>query len=145
VVIKYTKWSKYIPNGHKIYQHLSLQDTPKFTQSLIFGLKIWQPCFESILGMSDIFPADLFPLFPKLLTRPTGFVTLKMNAQLCVYVLFNFWHFRELLAQERCWNIFLGTTYQNGKICTKWTQNIPNSYINYTKWPESMVAIKYLY
>jgi hypothetical protein len=28
------------PNGHKIYHHLSLQDTPKFTQIGIFGLKI---------------------------------------------------------------------------------------------------------
>jgi hypothetical protein len=36
-----TKWLKLIPNGHKIYQHLSLQDTPKFTQSWIFGLKIY--------------------------------------------------------------------------------------------------------
>jgi hypothetical protein len=27
------------PNAHKIYQHLSLQDTPKFTQMGIFGLK----------------------------------------------------------------------------------------------------------
>jgi hypothetical protein len=35
----YNKWPIYIPNGHKIYQHLSLQDTPKFTQSWIFGLK----------------------------------------------------------------------------------------------------------
>jgi hypothetical protein len=31
--------------GHKIYQHLQLQDPPKFTQIRIFGLKyaIWQP------------------------------------------------------------------------------------------------------
>jgi hypothetical protein len=42
---KYVKWPqnmpnglKNLPNGHKIYQHLPLQDTPKFTQ--IFGLKI---------------------------------------------------------------------------------------------------------
>jgi hypothetical protein len=26
---------------HKIYQHLSLQDTPKFTQIWIFGLKMY--------------------------------------------------------------------------------------------------------
>jgi hypothetical protein len=29
-----------IPNGHKKYQHLRLQDPPKFTQIGIFGLKI---------------------------------------------------------------------------------------------------------
>jgi hypothetical protein len=29
---KYTKWPKNIPNGHEIYQHLSLQDTHKFTR-----------------------------------------------------------------------------------------------------------------
>jgi hypothetical protein len=41
IAIKYAaKWPKYIPNGHKIYQHLSLHDTPKFTQSWIFGFKI---------------------------------------------------------------------------------------------------------
>jgi hypothetical protein len=34
---KNTQRPKCIPNDHKIYQHLSLQDTPKFTQSWIFG------------------------------------------------------------------------------------------------------------
>jgi hypothetical protein len=38
--IKYTKWHNNIPNGHKIYQNLLLQDTPKFTQIGIFCLKI---------------------------------------------------------------------------------------------------------
>jgi hypothetical protein len=38
---KYTKWDKNRPNGRKIYQHLELQDNPKFTQSGIFGLKIY--------------------------------------------------------------------------------------------------------
>jgi hypothetical protein len=37
---KYTKWLENIPNGHKIYQHFPLQDTPKYTQIGIFGLKI---------------------------------------------------------------------------------------------------------
>jgi hypothetical protein len=31
-----------IPNGQKIWQHLSLLDTPKFTQIWIFGLKIYR-------------------------------------------------------------------------------------------------------
>jgi hypothetical protein len=35
---KNTKWPQNILNGHKIYQHLPLQDSPKFTQIGIFGL-----------------------------------------------------------------------------------------------------------
>jgi hypothetical protein len=38
---KYTKWLQNIPNGHKIYQHLPLQDPTKFTQLGIFSLKIF--------------------------------------------------------------------------------------------------------
>jgi hypothetical protein len=45
---KYTNWpqnirncSKIDQNGHKMYQHLSLKDTQKFTRSGIFGLKIY--------------------------------------------------------------------------------------------------------
>jgi hypothetical protein len=51
----YTKWqqnipkrTKTLPNGHKIYQYLTLHDPPKFTQTGIFGLKkcaIWQAWF----------------------------------------------------------------------------------------------------
>jgi hypothetical protein len=37
---KYTKWQQNIPNNHKIYKHLPLQDPPKFTQIGIFSLKI---------------------------------------------------------------------------------------------------------
>jgi hypothetical protein len=37
------KW----PNGHKIYQHLSSQETPKCTQIGIFWIyTIWQPWFK---------------------------------------------------------------------------------------------------
>jgi hypothetical protein len=36
-----TKWHENRPNGNKIYQHLPLQDPPKFTQIWIFGLKIY--------------------------------------------------------------------------------------------------------
>jgi hypothetical protein len=38
--IKYSKWPQNIPNGHKISQHLLLQDPPKFSKKWIFGLKI---------------------------------------------------------------------------------------------------------
>jgi hypothetical protein len=38
---KYTKCPYNRLNGHKIYQHLPLQDHPKFTQVGIFGLKIY--------------------------------------------------------------------------------------------------------
>jgi hypothetical protein len=41
VTIKYTKWQQNRQNGLTICQHLSLQDTPKFTQILIFGMKIY--------------------------------------------------------------------------------------------------------
>jgi hypothetical protein len=40
ITIKYTQWPQNIPNGHKIYQHLLLQDPPKFTQIGNFCLKI---------------------------------------------------------------------------------------------------------
>jgi general stress protein 26 len=40
ITIKHTEWTQNLPNGHKIYQHLSLQDPTKFTQIGIFGLKI---------------------------------------------------------------------------------------------------------
>jgi hypothetical protein len=47
MTIKYTEWPQNIPNSRKIdkmainvlYQHLPLQDPPKFTQIGIFGLK----------------------------------------------------------------------------------------------------------
>jgi hypothetical protein len=42
-IIQYAKWQYNRPNGHKIYQHLSLQDTQNFTQIVIFGLKIYIP------------------------------------------------------------------------------------------------------
>jgi hypothetical protein len=49
MTLKYTKWpQKYqmvtkIPNGHKMYKLLPLQDPPKFTQIGISGLKIYVP------------------------------------------------------------------------------------------------------
>jgi hypothetical protein len=43
IATKYTKWPQNRPYGHKLYQHLSLQDTPKFTPIGIFGLKTYHP------------------------------------------------------------------------------------------------------
>jgi hypothetical protein len=40
-----TKRKQNRPNGRKMYQHLSLQDTPKFTQIGIFVF-IWQPSHQ---------------------------------------------------------------------------------------------------
>jgi hypothetical protein len=37
---KYTKRPNNIQNEHEIYQHLPLQDPPKFTQIWTFGLKM---------------------------------------------------------------------------------------------------------
>jgi hypothetical protein len=46
--IQYTSWPQNIPNGSeidqvaiKIYQHLPLEEPPKFAQIAIFGLKIY--------------------------------------------------------------------------------------------------------
>jgi hypothetical protein len=36
---KYSKWQRNRQTGHNIYQQLSLQDTPKFTQIGIFGFE----------------------------------------------------------------------------------------------------------
>jgi hypothetical protein len=38
--IKYFKWPYNRPNVYNMYQHLPLQDPPKFTESGIFGMKI---------------------------------------------------------------------------------------------------------
>jgi hypothetical protein len=43
MAIKYTTWRKCIPNGHKIYHYLKLQDTLKIYPNLDF----W---FENILS-----------------------------------------------------------------------------------------------
>jgi hypothetical protein len=39
--IQYTKWQQNRPKGHKRYQHLSMQDTPKLTQIWNFCLKMY--------------------------------------------------------------------------------------------------------
>jgi hypothetical protein len=45
MAMKYIKWRYNMPNIDKIHQHLTWQDSPKFTQIPLFGLKktIWQP------------------------------------------------------------------------------------------------------
>jgi hypothetical protein len=45
IIIKYNKWPYNTPiGGHKIYQHLPLQDPPKFTQiGFFFKYTILQP------------------------------------------------------------------------------------------------------
>jgi hypothetical protein len=53
-ICRYTEWTKNGLNGHKIFQHLQFEDSPKFTQSGIFGLKItiWQPCQDQFRSQS---------------------------------------------------------------------------------------------
>jgi hypothetical protein len=57
-----------IPNGHRVYQHLLMQDTPKFIQIGIFGLKnmpsgnpedfiFWQ--IQHFLIISDLFTTKI--------------------------------------------------------------------------------------
>jgi hypothetical protein len=41
MAVKYIKCPYNRPNVHKTYQHLPLQDPPKFTQIANFGLKIY--------------------------------------------------------------------------------------------------------
>jgi hypothetical protein len=61
--IKYSEWPQTRSNGRKIYQnghyinqHLSLQVPPKFTQIIIFGLKI---CHLATLRSKDGFGAEI--------------------------------------------------------------------------------------
>jgi hypothetical protein len=37
--IKYAKWPKNVPIGHKVLQHFPFKGPPNFTQSVICGLK----------------------------------------------------------------------------------------------------------
>jgi hypothetical protein len=48
---KYTKGQKNRPNGHTIYQHLPLQEPPKFTQFGISGLKIFHLATLLLIGV----------------------------------------------------------------------------------------------
>jgi hypothetical protein len=46
---KWTKWPQNRPNGHKIDQHLQLQEPPKFTQIFLASkYAIWQPWLKII-------------------------------------------------------------------------------------------------
>jgi hypothetical protein len=50
-----------MPNGHKIYQHLPLQDPPKFTQIGIFGLKKKHLATQSVTrNAEENIPIDTF-------------------------------------------------------------------------------------
>jgi hypothetical protein len=37
---KYAKLPQHVPNGHKMYQHFSLQHPPRFTKIVNFSLKL---------------------------------------------------------------------------------------------------------
>jgi hypothetical protein len=52
--IKYFKWPSNRPNVRKIYQHLPLQDPPKFTQTWIFGLKIYHLATLGIFSLKTV-------------------------------------------------------------------------------------------
>jgi hypothetical protein len=64
LAMKCTKWPKYIPNGQIIYQPFQFQGPPKFTQIVIFGLKIYIPSGNPAL---DRFPLRVyaFNFFPR--------------------------------------------------------------------------------
>jgi hypothetical protein len=48
----------YVPNGHKEYRHLPLQDPPKFIQIWIFGLKI---CHLATLRATQVVSRFILP------------------------------------------------------------------------------------
>jgi hypothetical protein len=65
-----------LPNGHKIYQHVPLQDPPKFTQNGIFGLKLYHlatllragrheciKIFRQVVHLSFVAAVSSFELF----------------------------------------------------------------------------------
>jgi hypothetical protein len=56
--MKCTKWQLNRPNDHKIYQHLSLQDTPKFIQIGIFVFKIYR--LATLVNIRSNIKNDLF-------------------------------------------------------------------------------------
>jgi hypothetical protein len=50
ISINYTKWPYNRPNAHEIYQHLPLQDPPKFAQIRIFWFENTYICHLATLG-----------------------------------------------------------------------------------------------
>jgi hypothetical protein len=53
--IKYTKWTQKIPNAHKTCQHVSFQDSQKFTHIGSFGSKM---CYLATLVESPSYVLD---------------------------------------------------------------------------------------
>jgi hypothetical protein len=59
--------------------------------------------------------------------------------------------YRRRQAASRGCQIFHGTWYQNGKKCTKWTQNVPKDdkisqmFVKYSKWPWNISTFSILY
>jgi hypothetical protein len=54
MAIKYIKWPKNRPNGHKIYKHIALRGLHKSRQIAIFGLKIYHlatPAVTLVVGI----------------------------------------------------------------------------------------------
>jgi hypothetical protein len=70
--------TKYIPNGHEIYQHFPFKGPPKFTQSGIFGLKT----YHLATLMEIIFCAFLMELCPQSCHKicPKFFVNYSRNS-----------------------------------------------------------------
>jgi hypothetical protein len=71
---KYTKWLQNMQTGRKIYQHLTLQDPPKFTQMVIFGLKICHLATLVLVGqfVSGFFCFAFPPNFPLVEIETSG-------------------------------------------------------------------------
>jgi hypothetical protein len=90
---KYMKWHLNVPNGHKISQHPSLQDTPKFTQIWIFCMKIYH--LATLPNLVTLFLADALrnqdcqmvyvcSFIPK---NPTLGIFWVLSIEKCLYIL----------------------------------------------------------
>jgi hypothetical protein len=104
--IKYSKKTWNGPSVHKIYQHLPLQDTPKFTQ-IFFR-------FENKPSGNPVSPANIVSFRRKV--NATKLVMFKRV--FCIHSCQKWLH--------RVVRFFLGPNTPNWEKYTKWPQTIPN-------------------
>jgi hypothetical protein len=51
--LRYTKWPRFIPNCHRIYQTFPFQGPTKFTRIGIFGLKIYHVAALLVYSLNE--------------------------------------------------------------------------------------------
>jgi hypothetical protein len=129
---KYTKMTTKVPNGykrynltkkhwHKKFQHLPIQDLPKFTQIGIFGLKIYH--LAALLRVALKLENSIRRVCFSRATREVAAGVRKEELRILLV---------RLDCRKTGCQIFLGTKYQHGEKIdqitksTKWPQNITN-------------------